>query len=194
MKNGSSTSKHHGGSARARSVKDKALRTATQSLKTLYENDLKDIYWAENHLLQALPKMAMAAESATLRNAFEEHLAETRNHVARLERVFKASGLKVTAKKCEGMEGMSKEVDEVIKGHMKGDVRDSGLIISGQKVEHYEIAAYGSLRTLAQVMKLEEAAALLQETLDEEGSANKRFTVLSRKINDRAFNQVGVVE
>lgn len=195
MKNGSSTSKRQGGSARTPSVKDKVSGdAATQSLKKLYENDLKDIYWAENHLLQALPKMAKAAESATLRDAFEDHLAETKNHVARLERVFKSSGLKVTAKKCEGMEGVTKEVDQVINGHLKGCVRDSGLIIAGQKVEHYEIAAYGSLRTLAQVMNLEEAAGLLQETLDEEGSANKRFTVLSRKINDRAFNQVGVVE
>lgn len=182
-------------SAAPRETKDKApLKSTVESLKKLYEDDLKDIYWAENHLLGVLPKMASAAESAELRAAFEDHLAQTKNHVERLKHVFEASGLKVTAKKCEGMDGLTKEGDEVIERHAKGCVRDSGLIIAGQKVEHYEMAAYGSLRTLAQVLKLDEAAGVLQETLDEEGNANRLLTGLSRTINERALNQVGAAK
>lgn len=174
-----------------RETKDKApLESTVESLKKLYENDLKDIYWAENHLLGVLPKMASAAESPELRSAFQDHLAQTKNHVSRLKRVFESSGLKVTAKKCEGMDGLTKEGDEVIESHAKGCVRDTGLIIAGQKVEHYEIAAYGSLRTLAQVLKLDEAAGVLQETLDEEANANRLLTGLSRTINEQALNQV----
>jgi ferritin-like metal-binding protein YciE len=177
-----------------RDTKDKApLESTVESLKKLYEEDLKDIYWAENHLLGVLPRMASAAESPELRSAFEDHLAQTKNHVSRLKHVFESSGLKVSAKKCEAMDGLTKEGDEVIEGHAKGCVRDTGLIIAGQKVEHYEIAAYGSLRTLAQVLKLDEAAGVLQETLDEEGNANRLLTGLSRTINEQALNQVGVV-
>lgn len=177
-----------------RYTKDMApLESSVESLKKLYEDDLKDIYWAENHLLGVLPRMASAAESPELRIAFEDHLAETKTHVSRLKHVFESSGLKVTAKKCEAMDGLAKEGDEVIERHAKGCVRDAGLIIAGQKVEHYEIAAYGSLRTLAQVLKLDEAAGMLQETLDEEGNANRLLTGLSRTINEQALNQVGVV-
>ena len=178
-----------------RDTKDRTpLASTVESLKKLYEDDLKDIYWAENHLLGVLPRMASAAESPELRVAFEDHLAQTKNHVARLKHVFESSGLKVTAKKCEAMDGLTKEGDEVIERHAKGCVRDTGLIIAGQKVEHYEIAAYGSLRTLAQVLKLDEAAGVLQETLDEEGNANRLLTGLSRTINEQALNQVGGVK
>lgn len=191
MKKGVST-KRTRGSGRAPSKKDMAPRESTaDSLKKLYEEDLKDIYWAENHLLGVLPRMAGAAESPELRTAFEEHLAQTKNHVSRLKRVFESSGLKVTAKKCEAMDGLTKEGDKVIESHAKGCVRDTGLIIASQKVEHYEIAAYGSLRTLAQVMRLDEAAGVLQETLDEEGSANRVLTELSRTINEQAHKQAG---
>jgi len=194
MKNGKHTNRGRG-SGRKPSAKNMAPHESTpESLKKLYEEDLKDIYWAENHLLETLPRMAGAAESSELRIAFEDHLAQTKNHISRLEHVFESSGLKVSAKKCEGMEGLTKEGDALIKSHVKGCVRDSGLIIAGQKVEHYKIAAYGSLRTLAQVMKLEEAAGVLQETLDEEGSANRLLTGLSRTINEQAFNQAGVVK
>lgn len=171
-----------------RETKDRApLNPTVESLKKLYEDDLKDIYWAENHLLGVLPRMASAAESAELRTAFEERLAQTRNHVARLKHVFEASGLKVTAKKCEAMDGLAKEGDRVIERHARGCVRDTGLIIAGQKVAHYEMAAYGSLRTLAQVLKLDDAAGVLQETLDEEGNANRLLTGLSRTINEQAL-------
>lgn len=188
MQNNKSTGGN--GRKRAPSMTKRASRESANggTLKKLYEEDLKDIYWAEKHLMKTLPKMAKAAESAKLRTAFEDHLTLTKTHVARLEKVFTSSGLKVSAKKCEGMDGLTKEGAEVIESHAKGSVRDSGLIIAGQKVEHYEIAAYGALRTLAQTMKLEEAARLLQQTLDEEGEANRLLTDLSRKINEQALN------
>jgi ferritin-like metal-binding protein YciE len=194
MKNGKYKNRDQG-SGRGPSTKNKTPHESPpESLKKLYEDDLKDIYWAENHLLETLPRMVSAAESSELRTAFEDHLAQTKIHISRLKHVFESSGLKVSAKKCEGMEGLTKEGDEMITRHVKGSVRDSGLIIAGQKVEHYEIAAYGSLRTLAQVMKLEEAAGVLQETLDEEGNANRLLTGLSRTINEQALNRSGVVK
>ena len=187
MKN--TKSKGGNGQGRAPSTRNKASKeAATDTLKKLYEEDLKDIYWAEKHLVKTLPKMARAAESARLRTAFEDHLAQTKTHVARLEQVFTSSGLKVSAKKCEGMDGLTREGAEVIEDHAKGSVRDSGLIIAGQKVEHYEIAAYGSLLTLAEAMNLEEAAQLLQQTLDEEGEANRLLAGLSRKVNEQALH------
>lgn len=164
------------------------------NLKKLYEEDLKDIYWAENHLVKVLPKMAKAAESEQLAKAFQDHLRQTQNHVARLAKVFLSSGLKVGSKKCEGMEGLTKEGSELIEDYEKGIIRDSGLIIAAQKVEHYEISAYGSLRTLARVMELEEAAKMLQETLDEEGEADKLLTTLAETINEEAFRKSEVVE
>ena len=172
----------------------KSKENSAESLKKLYEEDLKDIYWAEKHLVKVLPKMAKAASSEELVKAFQDHLGQTQNHVARLEKVFTVSGLKVAAKKCEGMEGLTKEGDEVVEDHDKGSVRDSGLIIAAQKVEHYEMAAYGSLRTLAQVMNFDDAAELLQETLDEEGEADKLLTSIAEKVNDEAFNEAEVVD
>lgn len=191
----SSNSKSPSASRRGQPMKRKSAGQSTsESLKKLYEEDLKDLYWAEKHLVKALPKMAKAAASEELAKAFQNHLSQTQNHVTRLEQVFTSSGLKVAAKKCEGMEGLTKEGEENIEDHKKGTVRDAGLIIAAQKVEHYEMAAYGSLRTLAQVMNLEEAEELLQETLDEEGEADKLLTSLAEKINEEAFNQSEVVE
>jgi ferritin-like metal-binding protein YciE len=160
-----------------------------ESLRKLYEDALKDIYWAEKHLTKVLPKMARAANSGELSKAFQDHLSQTQNHVTRLEQVFASSGLKVAAKTCEGMEGLTEEGDEVVEEHEKGSVRDAGLIISAQKVEHYEIAAYGSLRTLAQTLTLDEAAELLQETLDEEGEADKKLTQIAESINQEALSE-----
>jgi ferritin-like metal-binding protein YciE len=173
---------------------DAAKKSFADNLKKLYEEDLKDIFWAENHLVKVLPKMAKAADSEELRTAFKDHLAQTQIHVSRLEDVFTSSGLKASSKKCEGMEGLTKEGAEVIEDHEKGCVRDSGLIIAAQKVEHYEISAYGSLRTLAQVMGLEDAAETLQKTLEEEGDADKHLTKLAEAINEKAFNRAEVVE
>lgn len=170
-------------------MRKKMTRGAMTSDKLirLYEEDLKDIYWAEQHLLEALPTMARASFTRELRKAFEDHRAETAHHLTRLDKVFAASGLKAGAKKCEGVEGLTKEGEKVMREHDEGFVRDAGLIIVAQKIEHYEIAAYGSLRTLAAVMKLGSAAKLLQSTLDEEIGADRILTVLSATINAQAF-------
>jgi len=169
-------------------------KAAMETLKKLYEGDLKDIYWAENHLIKVLPKMAKAADSEELRTAFTKHLSQAHTHVSRLKKVFAASGLEVGSKKCEGMDGLTKEGAEVIEDHAKGSVRDAGLIIAAQKVEHYEIAAYGSLRDLAKVMGLEEAAKTLQETLDEEAATDKLLSGLAETINQEAFTETEVMK
>lgn len=168
--------------------KNKTTRvSAVETLRKLYEEDLKDIYWAENHLVKVLPKMAKAADSEELRTAFTAHLSQTKNHISRLESVFSSSGLKVASKKCEGMEGLTKEGAGVIEDHEKGSVRDAGLIIAAQKVEHYEISAYGSLLNLAKVMGLEEPAKTLQETLNEEVATDRLLSGLAGSINEEAF-------
>lgn len=159
----------------------------TENLLRLYEDDLKDIYWAEKHLLKVLPKMAKASSSEELKQALDDHLAQTEHHVTRLEKVFAASGLVAGSKKCEGIEGLTKEGERVIEAHEKGSVRDAGIIISAQKVEHYEIVAYGSLRTLAYVMDLDGAAKILQDTLDEESESDRILTNLSGTINAQAY-------
>jgi len=169
------------------SMKDDSKRGGTGNLRSLYEEDLKDIYWAENHLLKTLPKMAEAAESETLRSAFEGRRAESERNVGRLEKVFASSGIKVNAKKCEGMEGITRESDTFIGDHEKGFVRDAGLITAGRKVEHYKMAAYGSLHDLAQVLTLGDAAKILKETLDEGDKADKQLMGLSEKINAQAY-------
>jgi ferritin-like metal-binding protein YciE len=155
----------------------------------LYEGDLKDLYWAENHIIKALPKMAKAAASAELETAFTKHLAQAHTHVSRLKKVFAVSGLEVGSKKCEAMDGLTKEGAEVIEDHAKGRVRDAGLIIAAPMVEHYEISAYGSLRALAEVMGFEEAAETLQETLDEEAKTDKLLSGLAETIKQEAFTE-----
>lgn len=160
---------------------------AGDTLESLYAEDLRDIYWAEEHLLKALPKMARAADSAKLKAAFQHHLTQTQGHVARIVDVFTASGIKPSKRKCEGIEGLTKEGEEVIQDHEAGSVRDAGLIVAAQKVEHYEISAYGSLRNLARTMGLERAAELLQASLDEEAETDKTLSMLSETVNERAF-------
>lgn len=162
---------------------------SSEELKKIFEEELKDIYWAEKHLTKALPKMSKAASSEDLQSAFDEHLEQTEEQISRLEQVFEICGIKAQAKKCEAMSGLVEEAQELIDEHDEGAVRDSGLIIAAQKVEHYEMAAYGSLRTLAQVMGYDDAAALLQETLDEEGETNKNLTALSETINQMAMDE-----
>jgi len=157
------------------------------ALKKLFYDMLKDTMSAEKQLVKALPKMAKAATSEELTNALNEHLSVTENQVARLEEVFEAAGLDVGSKTCEAMKGLVAEGEEAIKETDKGSlVRDVALIVAAQKVEHYEIAAYGSLRTLAQVLGLREAANLLQETLDEEGETDKKLTMIAERINVKA--------
>jgi len=138
-------------------------------LEKFFHDSLKDIYWAEKALTKALPKMQKAATTAVLKNAFGEHLTQTKEHVSRLEQVFELFEKKATAKKCEAMEGLLKEGDSIVEETEDGTMtRDTAIIMAAQKVEHYEIATYGGLVQLAKTLGNEEAAAILQTTLDEE--------------------------
>lgn len=161
------------------------------TLNELFVNELKDIYWAEQHLVKALPKMAKAATSEELRSAIEEHLGETENHVSRLESVFDSIDKKTAAKKCEAMAGLIKEGDEIVSETEKGTfTRDAGIISAAQKIEHYEIASYGTLRTLANVLGYTEAAELLEVTLEEEKNADSRLTEIAESgINSSSRNE-----
>jgi ferritin-like metal-binding protein YciE len=150
-----------------------------ESLQELLSHELSDLYSAENQLLKALPKMAKAATSPELKAAFEEHLEETKGQVERLDSVFKKLGESPKRMKCKAMEGLIKEGSEIIE--MEGDdaVKDAALIAAAQRVEHYEMAGYGCSRTFAQLLGLDEVADLLQETLDEEGNADKKLTEIA---------------
>ncbi len=152
---------------------------ALSTLQDLYMEQLKDLYNAENQIVKALPKMAKAATSEDLRRAFEEHLEQTKNHVTRLERIFEQHNMKVRGKKCAGMEGLLEEGKELMQEQAAGEVLDAGLIEAAQKVEHYEMAGYGTVRTWARELGDSQAADLLQQTLDEEGEANKKLTKLA---------------
>lgn len=150
------------------------------ALNELFIDELKDIYWAEKHLAKALPKMAKAATSNELRTAIESHLAETENHVTRLESAFESIGEKAVAVKCEAMAGLLKEGDEIVAETEKGSItRDAGIISAAQKIEHYEIASYGTLKTLASVLGYQEAAELLGSTLQEEKNADSLLTQIA---------------
>jgi len=152
------------------------------TLKTLYSNELRDLYNAENQLVKALPKMAKAASSEELQDAFEKHLEQTKTHVERLEEVFEELGEKPKSKTCKAMKGLIEEGSEIL--HEDGDesVIDAGIIVSAQKVEQYEIAAYGSVRTFAQLLGKDRSADLLQTTLDEESEANELLNKLAEDI------------
>lgn len=149
------------------------------SLQELLVDELKDLYSAENQLLKALPKMAKAASHADLKAAFEDHLEETKGQVERLEMIFEKLEGSPKGKKCKAMEGLIEEGSEVIEAEGEESVKDAALICAAQKVEHYEMAGYGCARTFAQLLGLDEVADLLQETLDEEGNADKKLTELA---------------
>jgi ferritin-like metal-binding protein YciE len=138
-------------------------------LEKYFHDALKDIYWAEKHLTKALPKMQKAATTDELKSAIQNHLAQTQEHITRVEQVFEIIGKKAQAKKCEAMEGLVKEGESIMEETENGSMtRDVGIIMAAQKVEHYEIATYGGLVTLAKTMGLEEAANILGQTLEEE--------------------------
>jgi ferritin-like metal-binding protein YciE len=146
----------------------------------LFLEELKDIYWAEKHLVKALPKMAKAATSEELRQSFTDHLEATKGHVTRLEEAFGILGEKVQAKKCEAMAGLTKEGDGIIEDTEKGSLtRDVGLIMAAQKVEHYEIATYGSLAQLAKTLGKNDLADLMVQTLEEEKEADELLTSIA---------------
>jgi ferritin-like metal-binding protein YciE len=155
-------------------------------LKHLYIEELKDIYSAENQLVKALPKMAKAATSSDLSAGFEEHLKQTKEHVARLENIFKALGESPKVKKCKGMEGLITEGAEMIEEDPAPEELDAGLISAAQRVEHYEIAAYGCVRTYAELLGEDDAVELLAKTLGEEKDTDEKLTELAGNINLKA--------
>lgn len=157
------------------------------ALKELYVDELKDIYNAENQLVKALPKMAKAATSDDLRTGFEEHLEQTRGHVQRLEQIFKALDEKPTGKKCKGMEGLVAEGQEMMDEDFEDDVMDAALISAAQRVEHYEIAAYGTVRTYAELLGEDQAVTLLEQTLEEEKETDQKLSDLASDINVKAM-------
>ena len=154
----------------------KAKSTAAEGLRELYTDSLKDIYWAEKALLKALPKMAKNATNENLINALNEHLAVTEEQVSRLEKVFELAGKKAVAKKCEAMDGLIKEGQDIMESTQAGPVRDAGIIAASQKIEHYEIATYGTICAFAKTLGEDEAAALLDQTLAEEKEADVTLT------------------
>jgi len=149
------------------------------SLQDLFIEDLKDLYNAENQLVKALPKMAKAATDPDLKQAFQTHLAETENQIKRLEQIFDQLDESPKGKKCKAMEGLIEEGKELMQEDAEPEVLDAGLIGAAQKVEHYEIAGYGTVRTYAQMLGNDQAARLLQQTLDEEGMTDKKLTRLA---------------
>jgi len=160
-------------------------------LEEFFKDEIKDIYWAEKHLVKTLPKMAKAATSPELKEAFTNHLEETKVHVERLEQVFEILDEKAQAKKCEAMEGITKEGDGIIEETETGtSTRDVGLILAGQKVEHYEISTYGGLAQLARNLGRDDVAELLELTLGEEKNADQLLTsVAEESVNYEAAEE-----
>lgn len=165
------------------------------SLKELYVEQLRDLYSAETQLISALPKMAQAASSSALKTAFQQHLDETRTQKQRLEQIFSEMGTSPQGETCQAMEGLIKEGEAVIKATGDAKVKDAALIASAQRVEHYEMAGYGTVRTYANELGFSDAKKLLQTTLDEEGNADKKLNALaeggifSTGINEKAMSR-----
>ncbi len=157
-----------------------------ESMRELLLDELQDLYSAEQQITKALPKMAKTSSSSQLKQAFESHLKETEGHVERLEKIFDLIEEKSKAKMCEGMKGLLKEGDERIKEGGEPEVVDAGLISAAQRVEHYEIAAYGSARTFAEMLNETEVADLLEQTLEEEKAADQKLTKIAGTVNRKA--------
>ncbi len=162
------------------------------SLQDLFLEELKDVYHAEKQLVAALPKMAKAATSPELEEAFTSHLAETKGHVDRLERIFKDLGVPARGKRCKGMEGLIEEGKEVLEEEGEAAVIDAALIAAAQRVEHYEIAAYGCLRTYAQLLGHQNALSLLSQTLEEEEAADEKLSAIGESQVNADALAVGV--
>jgi ferritin-like metal-binding protein YciE len=161
-------------------------------LLDFFHGEIKDIYWAEKHLLKAIPKMSKAAHAPELKEAFNNHLDETKGHVERLEQVFEILGFKPEAKKCEAMDGITKEGDSIVEETKAGtSTRDVGLILAGQKVEHYEISTYGGLTQLARNLGHDDIAEILERTLNEEKTADETLTSIAEEnVNYSAAQEV----
>lgn len=159
---------------------------ADKGLKELYIDELKDLYNAETQLVKALPKMAKASSSDELRQGFEDHLEQTKGHVERLEKIFELLDESPKGKKCAGMEGLIQEGSEVMEEDYEGAVMDAGLIGAAQRVEHYEIAGYGTATEFARILGEDEHVSLLNETLEEEKQTDEKLTELAKQINSEA--------
>jgi ferritin-like metal-binding protein YciE len=176
----SKTSSRTAGASTQRRSASAGQKSDETMLNELFLDELKDIYWAEKHLTKALPKMSKAASSPELADAFTQHLSETEGQIGRIEQVFEMLDMAPKAKKCEAMEGLVKEAQSLMEELPKGSkVRDAGMIISAQKVEHYEIAAYGSLVQLAKTMGKNDIANVLAQTLEEEKRTDQKLTQLA---------------
>src|SRR3989337_3456657 len=170
-------------SSRTSTSSKKAGKNSKESLEDIFEGTLKDIYWAEKHLAKALGKLSKAAYNEELKDAFDAHMEETEMQVQKVEKCFELLGKKATAKKCEAMEGLIKEADEQVEEYEEGHARDAALIGAAQKVEHYEISAYGTLRTMATVLGMTQCAEILEEIKDEEAQTDVKLTELAERIN-----------
>ena len=179
-KSGPANQKTNGskGASAGRSQAKNAMNDGN-GLRDLFEDSIKDLYWAEKALVKAIPKMAKNASSGELVRALKKHLSVTEEQVNRLEDVFDILGKTARAKKCEAMEGLIKEGESIMEETEEGIARDAGIILAGQKIEHYEIAAYGTIRTLAELLGKIDAVELLQATLDEEKETDQKLTELA---------------
>jgi len=167
---------------------------AITTLQDLYVEHLRDLYDAENQLIKALPKIAEASLSDELRQGFDEHLEQTKEHAQRLETIFEKLGEKAKGKKCKGMESLLKEGSEVLNEDMDESVKDAAIIAAAQRVAHYEIPGYGTARTFANLLGDREAATLLEQTLDEEKQTDRKLTELAEGINVEADREPSDVE
>ncbi|PZU83242.1 MAG: hypothetical protein DI529_12995 [Chryseobacterium sp.] len=168
--------------------KTPAKKDAAKDLSDLFEDSLKDIYWAEKALVKALPKMMKNATNEKLKAAIEKHLAETETHVTRLEEIFESMGKKAKAKKCDAMQGLLDEADSIVQETEPGTVRDAGIIAAAQKVEHYEIATYGTLAAFAKILKESVPLKNLLKTLEEEKTCDESLTQLADiNLNSKAI-------
>lgn len=161
---------------------------AIQSLDDLFVHELKDVYDAEHQVVNALPKMAKAANASDLQSAFEEHLEQSKGHIDRLKQVFDLLNRKPTRETCDGMKGLIEEGQKMLEEDMSDEVRDAALIAAAQRVEHYEMAGYGTLRTYAHLLGHAEAAQLLQQILDEEEITDKKLSQLANSVNQAALS------
>ena len=165
------------------------------TLEKLYISELRDLYSAENQLLKALPKMAKGASSPELKDAFEQHLEQTKGHVERLEQLFQQLDESPKGKTCKAMKGLIEEGSEILKEQGEESVLDAGIIVAAQKVEHYEIASYGSVRTFANLLGQDEAVRLLQSTLDEESETNEILNQMAETVvNQEALSETELAE
>ena len=176
MENKKSTATTISQNGKQSTEKSKNAFMQSSQLMKLFEDELKDIYWAEKALTKAIPKMIKNATSQELIDALTSHLSETENQVTRVEQIFESIDKKAVAKKCEAMEGLIKEGGEIMESCEAGAMCDAGIISAGQKIEHYEIASYGTLRQFAETLGLDDAVELLQTTLDEEKAADEKLT------------------